>query len=387
MSRTSADVVVVGAGPAGAALGLRLARVGCSVVLLEQSGYEQFRVGEALPPAAAVRLQRLGVWEPFLQTHPEPVHGVQSAWGTGELDSSSFFGHPLLNGWHLDRSRFDTMLTLAATGAGARVFRQTRARDVEFRDGEWSVNAGDLRIRAGFLVDATGRRAHLCQRLGIGRRQPDRLIGIAVRFAETHGGLPSQIESHPLGWWYSASLPNGGVIAIFFTDSDICAHNRLTHPVAWTRRLQESPHTSERIAGLTPNWPLRVFPAASHCLRRAAGDGWLAVGDAATGRDPLSSSGIDFALASAERASSALCALAAGRQESADEYDAEVQADFAAYLQDRRAYYAMERRWPESPFWQRRHFPLPAGSKPLAMEDLDSSLSGGTQMLPIGQAQ
>ena len=50
MSRMAADVVVVGAGPAGAALGLRLARVDCSVVLLEQSGFEQFRVGESLPP-------------------------------------------------------------------------------------------------------------------------------------------------------------------------------------------------------------------------------------------------------------------------------------------------------------------------------------------------
>ena len=61
MRRTAADVVVVGAGPAGAALGLRLARVDCSVVLLEQSGFEPFRVGESLPPSAAIRLQRLGV--------------------------------------------------------------------------------------------------------------------------------------------------------------------------------------------------------------------------------------------------------------------------------------------------------------------------------------
>ena len=55
MRRAAADVVVVGAGPAGAALGLRLARVDCSVVLLEQSGFEQFRVGESLrlPPPSA----------------------------------------------------------------------------------------------------------------------------------------------------------------------------------------------------------------------------------------------------------------------------------------------------------------------------------------------
>jgi flavin-dependent dehydrogenase len=386
MSRTAADVVVVGAGPAGAALGLRLARVGCFVVLLEQSGFEQFRVGESLPPAAAIRLQRLGVWEEFLQTRPEPVHGVQSAWGTSGLDSSSFLGHPQLNGWHLDRPRFDTMLTLAAEGAGARVFRQTCARDIEFRAGEWSVSTGELRIHAGLLVDATGRRARLCQHMGIGRRQPDRLIGIAARFAETRGGLPSRIESHPLGWWYSASLPDGGAIAIFFTDSDICVRNRLTHPAAWTRLLKDSAHTSERVGGLTPNWPLRAFPAASHCLLHAAGDGWLAIGDAAIGRDPLSSSGIDFALASAERASSVLCALAAGRHESADEYDAEVQADFAAYLRDRRAYYGIERRWPESPFWQRRQFTSPKVSLRTKMGAVSEAVSEAVAMGGLGSS-
>ena len=139
-----------------------------------------------------------------------------------------------------------------------------------------------------------------------------------------------------------------------------------------------------------------MFPAASHCLLRAAGDGWLAIGDAAIGLDPLSSSGIDFALASAERASSVLCALAAGRHESGDEYDAEVHADFAAYLRDRRAYYAMERRWPESPFWLRRQFTLAEGepsnydlrgSGAVASGGLASSVSIGRQSpqeFPIG---
>jgi flavin-dependent dehydrogenase len=130
---------------------------------------------------------------------------------------------------------------------------------------------------------------------------------------------------------------------------------------------------------------LRAFPAASHCLLHAAGDGWLAIGDAAIGRDPLSSSGIDFALASAERASSVLCALAAGRHESADEYDAEVQADFAAYLRDRRAYYGIERRWPESPFWQRRQFTSPKVSLRTKMGAVSEAVSEAVAMGGLGR--
>ena len=358
----TADVLIAGAGPAGAALSLRLARVGCSVVLLERSVFEEFRVGESLPPSAAGRLQRLGVWEAFLETRPAPVHGVQSAWGSEELDSSSFLGDPLLNGWHLDRPLFDAMLTSAAECAGARVFRHTCARGIEPRGSHWSVMAssreGELRIHSRLLVDATGRSARLCQLMGIGRLRSDRLIGIAAIFPETspREALPSRIESHPLGWWYSAGLPGGHAIGIFFTDSDLSARHGLTRPAALSRLLKDSPHTNERLAAYVPSGPLQVFPAASHCLDRAAGDSWLAVGDAVIGRDPLSSSGIDFALASAERASSVLCALADGGDESIDAYNTEVRADFAAYRRQHRAYYAMERRWPDSPFWRRRQF-------------------------------
>jgi flavin-dependent dehydrogenase len=224
-----------------------------------------------------------------------------------------------------------------------------------------------LRIVSRFVVDATGRHAELCRRLGIGRRREDRLIGIAgILWAEEALGepLPSRIEAHPLGWWYSAGLPGGCVIAVFFTDADLSARTRLANPRAWRRLLGESRHTFDRLAACIPCGSIRVFPATSHCLDCAAGASWLAVGDALIGRDPLSSSGIDFALASAERASSVLCALANGNEESAATYNAQVSADFAAYMRQRRAHYAIESRWPNSPFWQRRHPSSADGESP-----------------------
>lgn len=364
-SPRTCDVLVAGGGPAGASLALRLARAGCSVILLERGAFDRFRMGESLPPAAADRVRKLGLWDAFLQTRPEPVYGIQSAWGSEELQSSTFLGNPLLNGWHLDRPRFDAMLNVAAEEAGAHVLRQTRARYFESTaQGHWLVTASsqqeDWPIDCRFLVDATGRSAHVSRRLGIGRHQIDSLLGIAALFEEPSSGapLPSRIEAHPLGWWYSAGLPGGRVIAIFFTDSDLSAGHGLTRPVEWSRLLRQSHHTNARLKGCTPPAALQVFPAASHRLDRAAGDSWLALGDALIGRDPLSSSGIDFALASAERASRVLCARANGAPDSADAYNAEVRSDFASYLQQRRAYYAMERRWPNALFWERRQIAI-----------------------------
>lgn len=363
MSSKIFDVLVAGGGPAGSALSLRLARAGCSVAQLERTSYEGFRVGESLPPNAARQLMRLGVWERFLETGPTEVHGVQSAWGTSELDSSSFLTNPLLKGWHVDRARFDQMLSVSAREAGTQVFTGISARHIRREaDGLWSAEAagsgGSLNLRARFLVDAAGRSGNLYTALGTRRKTVDHLIGIAMMCSgvTTDEPMPSLIEAHPLGWWYSAGLPSGSAIAIFFTDSDICSKLELRK--TFRQVLGETQHTLQRFESAQLTGDPRVFPAGSHCLDRASGDSWLAIGDAAIGRDPLSSSGIDFALASAQRACEVLCSIANGMKEDLKTYDAQVRCDFEAYLAQRDAYYQMEDRWPNSPFWRRRQSDL-----------------------------
>jgi flavin-dependent dehydrogenase len=355
------DVLVAGGGPAGSTLSLLLARAGCSVALLERTCYDEFRVGEPLPPGAVPRLIRLGVWDAFLRTGPTVVHGVQSSWGTSELDSSSFLGHPFLNGWHVNRSRFDAMLCAEAANAGTRVFSRTTVGAVQRdRQGTWSVETtspqGRLHLRAGFLVDAGGRSGCLHKRLGVRRQSVDRLVGIAVPWKGEYsdGVLPSLIEARPQGWWYSAGLPSGRAIAIFFTDAELCAREGFARPESLRLLLDESRHTRQRFEGCPISTKVQVFPAGTHLLVRAAGDSWLAIGDALIGRDPLSSSGIDFALASAKRAYDLLHALAVGASDSLDTYNAEVRSDFETYLSQRNSYYEMEDRWPDLPFWQRR---------------------------------
>jgi flavin-dependent dehydrogenase len=246
-----------------------------------------------------------------------------------------------------------------------RVLQPARVHAIEgMSTGRWSVEtrlpSEDMVIRARFLVDSSGRSSQVARWLGIERKQLDHLVAVCTMCSQTSAGetLPSLVEAHQLGWWYSASVPNGPVIAIFFTDSDICAQHRLAAAGGqWLRVLKDSAHTRERLSSCVLSNRLEVFPAASSYSCVAAGSSWLTIGDALVSRDPLSSSGIDFALASAMRACTVLTDLVAGRREAAETYNEAAHTDFATYVYQRHAYYSLEQRWPASTFWLRRHAP------------------------------
>ena len=82
---------------------------------------------------------------------------------------------------------------------------------------------------------------------------------------------------------------------------------------------------------------------------------WLAVGDAASIFDPLSSQGIVKALRSGVFASYAIADLLLnGDDLGLRRYRRYVQDEFEGYAKNRAQYYGEERRWPESEFWRRR---------------------------------
>ena len=102
------------------------------------------------------------------------------------------------------------------------------------------------------------------------------------------------------------------------------------------------------------------LPGAVHCaahgslLEPACGSDWFAIGDAASAFDPLASQGLFHALyTGVEAAKAADCALA-GDPSGAAAYRARVAAVWSVYSNRLRATYALERRWPAHPFWQRR---------------------------------
>jgi menaquinone-9 beta-reductase len=159
---------VVGAGPAGASVALRLARAGVETVLLERSRFPRTKVcGEYLSPATLASLDDLGLL-PAVRARAHALKTLSIAgFGLGPV-KMRLPGH---GGLALAREIFDAILADAAVGAGARMLAGTFAGvadaangiDVTYRD-----NDGILRsIAARALVGADGSWSSVAQRSGI----------------------------------------------------------------------------------------------------------------------------------------------------------------------------------------------------------------------------
>ena len=351
------DVLVLGGGPAGAAAARALAGAGAAVAVAEQSSYDRFRVGETLPPEANILLGRLGLSGLLSDSCHVPSPGIVAAWGSEAPRENDFIFSPYGHGWHLDRRRFDESLAESAAAAGAELISKARAIRCERDDRRgWIVvlatPAATVTVNARWIVDATGRAAWLARSQGVPRRTYDRLVAlVSVLDDSERADSRTFIEAMADGWWYVSALPNRRAIAAFFTDFDL---HDLRAPVAtalWNARVNASRLVRGRLLGTRPVTNTRVVACATSQAVRAAGDGWLAIGDAARAIDPLSSQGISWAIASGLDA--ATVALA-DRSAAAARYESEWDDRFRDYLTTRRMYYTAERRWPDAPYWRRR---------------------------------
>jgi flavin-dependent dehydrogenase len=162
------------------------------------------------------------------------------------------------------------------------------------------------------------------------------------------------VEAVEDGWWYSALLPNGQMVAAFMTDADIYARASKSARYFWNEELQRTKHTKARLYAGVPTPVTKVVSANSSCLDKTVGKNWLAVGDAAMAFDPLSSQGVYKALETGLQAAEAIRNRLFGDAEAFLKYAARLEKHFDRYLDLRAYYYSKERRWPDSLFWKRR---------------------------------
>lgn len=344
------------------AISLATVAPGLRVCLADTGHISPFRVGESVPPPIQRFLNHLGVWPSFAGDGHCPSFRTLSAWGNPELVSNEFFLYAHNTGWRLDRARFNCRLAMEARKRGTLPLA-AKVRALTPNGDGWAIDCGETGIHlARYVVDATGRAALLSRLAGLRPVNHDRLVASVVFFPDSKdidrlGTDAAMIEAVPDGWWYTAATPTGHRVVALMTDSDLAQQLRASRLDAWMNALAATRHVRALVGASQPIVPPRIWPASSRYLEGRFPPGVIAVGDAISSFDPLSSQGILKALRSGILAS---YAIADRLQQPSDErgyarYATLMQHEFAAYQKTLHNYYRLEQRWPDATFWRRRH--------------------------------
>lgn len=365
------DVIIIGAGIAGCAtaLALRQQLSHLSILLLERrkNTPQSFRIGETLPPQAMALLQQLDLLAQFRLRGDVVSLGNRSAWGSSQLSENLFLYSCYGHGWHIDRASFDNWMAQQAERAGATILHDTTVTGIPVHERQhWhlGVTQNDhaaRNIEAPIVVDASGMSVFFSRSRNINVVAQDKLIAIFRYYqtddasaADNGGDGYTLVESCSYGWWYSAGLPHGRRVIALMTDSDLARTESLLHETAWCDALFSTHHTCTRFAHAKPLTSLHIKPAHSQKLERFCGQGWYAVGDAASTFDPLSSLGMYKALRHGLLASYAIRDDLLDKTGAREKYQHILNEEFKNYQHMHRQYYLLEQRFANAPFWQRR---------------------------------
>ncbi len=297
------DIAVIGAGPAGAAAGIRAARAGLRTIVVDRAPFGRDKsCGDGLTPRAVGALRELKI---DVADGGHRIDGLRMIAGRTrrELDwpaTGRFPDHGAV--W--PRRRLDARIAEAAAESGAEVVWDTEAQPVLDGDRVVGITAGHRRVDADLTVVATGAPGAVARRLGA-TRVPGEPYGIAIRSYVTSPRHADRLleanltlddrHGRPVpgyGWMFPAGdgTVNVGVGALStmrgFKQLNL---NTLLDAYLASVRDWEPSEPLERPRA----WRLPMTAARRH------GPGWVAVGDAAGLVNPMNGEGIDYGLESA----------------------------------------------------------------------------------------
>jgi flavin-dependent dehydrogenase len=299
--------LVIGGGPAGAALATRLARAGREVVLVEREAGPVHKVcGEFLSREAGLYLAALGLDLPTLGA--VPIHALRLCTRGVALTVPLPF-----TASSLSRRVLDEALLMRAAAAGATIRRGAKVQALSRRGVGFTARLDDgSLIEAGAAFLATGKHdLH-------GHKRPSGLQDDLVAF-KLHWRL-AKSQAAELDRHVELILFDGGYAGLEPVEgghANLCLLVRRRRLLALGQRwdkLQEamraeSPHLAARLAGAEPCWarPLALSAIPYGHVRHRA-DGIWRLGDQAAVIPSFSGDGMSIALHSAELAATSYLA-------------------------------------------------------------------------------
>ena len=322
------EILIIGAGPAGAVAAGMLRKQGREVMILEKEQFPRFSIGESLLPQSMEYIEAAGMLQAVVEAGFQHKNGA--AFACGDARTQFDFREKFSKGWgttyQVRRADFDKLLADCAEAAGATVRYRHAVTAVDVEGERPLVDVVDpagetYRVSARFLLDASGFGRVLPRLL-----QLDMPSDFPVRgalFTHVQDGIaPGDFDrnkilitvhpEHTDVWFWTIPFSDGrcslGVVARkeFLDRYQGEDTDRLRAIVA------EDPGLRELLERAVWDTPARKIIGYAAKVKSLWGRNFALLGNAGEFLDPVFSSGVTIAFKSASLASSCLARMCAG---------------------------------------------------------------------------
>ena len=328
-------IAIVGAGPAGSSLAIRLAVQGFDVTLIERESFPRHKLcGEFISPECFDHFARLGVLDEMVSAGGDRVFETSfySPGGRSVSVPSSFIGGECA--LSLSRAEMDLRLLRRAASVGVKVFENAYASELIMNDasvaGVRFRNGGGetVSVESDILVDATGRSAVLTRLLSKHSRSPAKpvrkptFVGFKthLRNVELEAGH-CEIYFFKGGYIGITNIEGGLVNACFLVDARSVREFKSNADDIVRCLVLTNSRARETLSAATPAREWLAVPLGNYGRKELVpAPGLFCVGDSAAFIDPFTGSGMLLAFESAELLCTAITEHSGSQKEIADQY-------------------------------------------------------------------
>jgi len=333
-------ILVLGAGPAGAATAIGLRRLGYPVTVV--SDWRRFAAVEGVSQRVLEGLRHAGLGGALSEAAMPATRQVR--WNGEHLQMNQEF---LLDRQRFDRALRDDLVRAGVTLVEGRIREVLRAEAHQVRLDDGQV------LQADFLVEARGRQAPLA----VDRLRGPETVSLLNLWHDAPCAPASAVESLDDGWAWMAMLADGRCYWQITLDAQGVPGKAALPDYCATRRRGSA--LVAELFGAQAMEPAQVHARSSTAILAGAcvGDDWIRVGDAAMAVDPLSGNGIFQSLSSALQAPVVINTLLRRPERAAlarQFHQQRVEQLFMRFARIGRDFYGQEQTRMEQPFWARR---------------------------------